>query len=256
MTETHALTGLDRGRLKLLALISMLIDHIGFTIIFALYLDARLVDGMDMLGTLQPMKAKVLWAIYLLCRIIGRLAFPIFAYMLVEGFRHTHSRGKYLGRLVCFAVISEIPYDLVFTGSVFSPKEQNVLWTLAVAVLMLWALEKYALPSESKGRRTILTVIIVALAAWITFWSDNGFGGILLIASIYLFQNKKSAYWIGCIAGLFLIAVRFMWIEFFAVFALLLLEKYNGEKGRDYKYLFYIFYPVHLLVLWLITPLI
>ena len=133
---------LSRDKIKIIALLSMLLDHIGAFIIYPMYVNACIVNGVEMMGELVPNKARIIYLIYMVCRIIGRLAFPIFSFMIVEGFLHTHNLRKYLCRLFLFAIISEIPYDLANTGTVLEISKQNVLWTFIIAIIMMWTLER------------------------------------------------------------------------------------------------------------------
>lgn len=244
---------LDRSALKYIAIITMLIDHIGALIIYPLYVNANFVDGVDMLGDLMPTKAKVLYAVYTVLRCIGRIAFPIFTYMVVEGFLHTHSRKKYLLRLVVFALISEIPFDIAFSDCLFDFSSQNVIWLYIIAVLMMWFIERFAETQEKSGAKIALTIVAVLVACLLAITCDYSFGGILLVASMYLFKDKKTFYWIGCVLSLVIIALLSTWMELFAIVSLFLLTLYNGEKGKSNKYLFYVFYPAHLLILGLIS---
>lgn len=245
---------LNRNSFKTIALVSMLLDHIGSIIIYPIYVNACMVNGVEMMGELIPNKAKVIYGVYLFLRLIGRFAFPIFAFMLVEGFRYTHNRKKYFCRILLFAVISEIPFDLANTGRIFNIFTSNVLWTFAVAFIMMNIIEKYTLQQNNNSKRIITTILIVVLSAVCTIFSDCGFGGVFLIATMYLFKNiKKKLYWIGRLISICIMSVQFMWIQLFAFVALIILERYNGEKGRNIKFLFYIFYPVHLLILGLIA---
>lgn len=244
---------LSRDKIKIIALLSMLLDHIGAFIIYPMYVNACMVNGVEMMGELVPNNARIIYLIYMVCRIIGRLAFPIFSFMIVEGFLHTHNLRKYLCRLFLFAIISEIPYDLANTGTVLEISKQNVLWTFIIAIIMMWTLERIRTKIESNVKYILLTIIVISISALFAIFSDGGIGGILLIASMYLFHKKKTCYWIGCVLSLCVMSLQFMWIQLFAAVALILLEVYNGKKGKDYKYLFYIFYPAHLLILWFVS---
>ena len=244
---------LNRNALKTTALISMLLDHIGMIIVYPMYIHACMVDGVEMMGELVPDEAKRLYIIYTILRIIGRLAFPIFAFMITEGFQHTHDLKKYILRLFLFAVISEIPYNLAAGRSFSYPYSQNVLWTFLVAVIMMWAVEKYALKIENTAKRTAVSILIVIAAVLLTLLSDGGSSGMLLIASMYFFKDDKKKYWLGCAASIIIMSIQFMDIQIFALLALVLIEMYNGEKGKGSKYLFYIFYPAHLLALTIIS---
>ena len=146
---------LNRNALKTTALVSMLLDHIGMIIVYPMYINACMVDGVEMMGELVPDEAKRLYMLYTILRIIGRLAFPIFAFMITEGFIHTQNLKKYILRLFLFAVISEIPYNLAAGRSFLYPYSQNVLWTFLIAVIMMWAAEKYALKIENTAKRIL-----------------------------------------------------------------------------------------------------
>ena len=146
-------------RLKLLAVITMLIDHIGC----CLFPDER----------------------YL--RMIGRLSFPIYCFLLVEGFYHTRNAKKYLLRLLLFAFLSEIPYNLAFYNSVFSAARQNVFWTLSLGLLMLILMNRY--------KSSIIQMIILGLAvllAWF-FKTDYRYYGIFMIYAFYLFRFEPQS---------------------------------------------------------------
>ncbi|MGN9165791.1 TraX family protein [Tissierellaceae bacterium HCP3S3_D8] len=239
------------NQLKLIAIVAMLIDHIATTIIWRLYLDATIVDGVDMMGDLIPEKAKQLYFIYIIMRIIGRLAFPIFAFMIVEGFLHTTNLKRYMKRLFIFALISEIPYDIANSRKIISFYGQNVIWTLLIGLITLYFIKRF----ENHEKKVALTIIFVLLAEIITFLiqSDYNLGGVLLITIIYLFRNDPRRLIIGEIVALIIIALNFMWIQLFGLIAFILLRHYNGTIGKGNKYLFYVFYPIHLLILGVIS---
>lgn len=236
MTTKKVLNG---NILKTIALMAMLIDHIGSLIIYPMYLNACIIDGVHVMGELIPKNAKYIYWMYLILRIIGRIAYPIFAFMIVEGFLHTKDLKKYLSRLLLFAAISEVPYDIANSNTIFNPTSQNVLWTFAIALIMLWYLK------EKKGK----ILVVVLIASVVSVFSDGGIGGILLIASMYLFKNDRKRYWIGCTISIVVMTIQFMWIQVFALLALFLLEEYNGIRKYGFKFVFYIFYPAHFLLL-------
>lgn len=174
-------------------------------------------------------------------RYIGRIAFPIFCYLLVEGFYHTRNIPKYMMRLGIFALISEIPYDLAFRGNLLDFEHQNVFFTLAIGVGMMYFLEKC--PEIS------LKVIYVLLSMWlsVTLVTDYSYKGILLIAIYYFLRNHKiekiglGALW------------NFIWngaVQGYGAIASIFIALYNGERGKGMKYFFYAFYPLHLLILY------
>ena len=124
--------------LKTIACITMLVDHIGASCIEA----GILTPGLDA-GTLSQdtLSAYPLYRLDMVLRFTGRLAFPLFCFLLVEGFVHTHNVKGYLGRLVLFGLLSEVPFDLAFFRAPFYPGAQNVYWTLALGVLAMAGLK-------------------------------------------------------------------------------------------------------------------
>jgi len=126
--------------LKTIACITMLVDHIGASCIEA----GILTPGLDA-GTLSQdtLSAYPLYRLDMVLRFTGRLAFPLFCFLLVEGFVHTHNVKGYLGRLVLFGLLSEVPFDLAFFRTPFYPGAQNVYWTLALGVLAMAGLKRF-----------------------------------------------------------------------------------------------------------------
>ncbi len=133
---------------------------------------------------------------------------------------------------------------------------QNVLWTFAIAAAMLWALETYAVSRGAGERGTLHAAAVIAAAVLASVFCDGGVGGILLIACMYLFKGDKKRWWLGYVLSLCVLTVLGMTVQVFAILALFLLQEYNGQKGREYKALFYVFYPAHLLALWGVAALI
>ena len=112
--------------LKYIAMVTMIIDHIGASgLIFLMF---------------SPLTAVRL---YHISRMIGRVSFPIFLFLIVEGFVHTKDIKKYIIRLTIFAVLSEVPFDLAFWGGVVNIQHQNVMWSLLISVIMLYFMKKY-----------------------------------------------------------------------------------------------------------------
>lgn len=208
--------------LKYIAMLTMLIDHIGASgLIFKLF-DSSLSIRL-----------------YYIFRIIGRISFPIYLFLLVEGFVHTKDIKKYIIRLALFALISEIPFDMAFGVGMFDIHHQNVMWSLLVCVIMLYMMRKY--PDFS-----IVFVGIGCFIAWICKF-DYLYIGPLAVACMYLFRDRMIY---KNISTAFIFS-----FEPPAIFSLIPINMYNGEKGKSFKYLFYFFYPVHLLVLVLLKNL-
>lgn len=200
---------------------------------------------------------------------IGRLAFPIFAFMIVEGFFHTHNRKKYALRLFAFAIISEIPFNLMYGSSMFYPYHQNVLWTFLLAFGCMTIIEK--VKKHGVLWKTILVSVFVTLVGallGLLLMVDYFHFGVLTVMIFYFFRGHKWYHYAGQLAGLFYInAILFAGLEYsvtlfgntfsfpqqgLAVLALIPIWLYNGEQGPRNKviqYCFYAFYPVHMLIL-------
>ena len=227
---------LSGSTLKIMALAIMLIDHVGAVIVQR----TMWMPGFD----------HDFWnSLYMPLRYIGRLAFPIFCFLLVEGFVHTSDAKKYMRRLLVFAFISEIPFDLAITGKVFSLEYQNVFWELTWgmgAMFLLQIIEKRQLNYLVQVVARLGTIAVFALSAeHMNF--DYGMYGIISIVALYVFrQNKLMQLLIG--------AFSFYW-EPVAPLAFLIMAFYNGKRGRTLKYIFYAFYPAHLLILYMIARL-
>ena len=207
--------GLSGSTLKLIAIITMLIDHIGAAVIARL-----LIAGQG---------SEMLYKIYYAMRAVGRVAFPIFCFLLVEGFFYTGSRKKYALRLFGFALLSEIPFDLAFSGKILEFGYQNVFFTLLIGLL------------------TIMLLVIITfggMCAAYLLHTDYDAKGVLAILVFYMTRQMRGLQIVaGCLA--------FCW-ELPAIVAFIPIAFYNGKRGWNIKYLFYAFYPVHLLVLYLI----
>ncbi|MCC8051961.1 MAG: conjugal transfer protein TraX [Clostridiales bacterium] len=236
MKEKFTNLGISGSTLKLIAIITMLIDHTGATVLRSIMRLPEVTGNAALRNT---------WVhIYNTSRDIGRLAFPIFCFLLVEGFLHTRSPRKYAGRLFLFALISEIPFDIALKGSWFYPDKQNVYFTLLIGLLVMMAIRWL---TDNGTRRVLLSVLPIAagmmLAAWID--TDYNYKGVFLIAVLYLMRNSRLYQ---CIGG----AAAISW-ELPAPIAFIPVYFYNGKRGISLKYVFYWFYPVHLMLLYAIN---
>lgn len=252
MEETVSRTsGMPGSTLKLIAVITMFIDHFAacclervmYTEGIRIYLD----DGADM--------PRLVW-IYLIMRLIGRVAFPIFVFLLVEGLSHTRNKWKYLGRLCVFALISEIPFDMafnltdaqVFSGKLAEGSSQNVFFTLAIGLFVIIILE-LVMRKYEKGLMQIclsLAVIAAGMAGAALLHTDYDGAGVLAIVIMWRLKDKR--LFVMGLMCLVLTVTNFL--EITAFFALIPAAKYNGTRGMKLKYVFYVFYPAHLLLLW------
>ncbi|MDU6791760.1 MAG: TraX family protein [Intestinibacter bartlettii] len=212
--------------LKYIAFISMFIDHFNKTIITPL------------LNYQQP-----LVTISTIFDIIGRIAFPIFAFMIVEGFYKTKSRGKYLRNLLIFAIISEVPYDMFQSKVFINNRSQNIMWALAIGLLNLIIVDKLKEKIKNKYAWLGISILIVAINAVVaTLLSfDYDYYSIIIIFILYLFYDKR---FLGSILS-YLVIIK----EVYAILGFAVINFYNGEKGRQNKLFNYFFYPAHLLIL-------
>ena len=207
---------------------------------------------------------------------VGRLAFPIFAFLLVEGFFHTRSRKKYALRLLIGAIISEIPFNLMVSGRIFYPIHQNVLWTFLLSFgLMAWVERAEEAPLWRKFLRWVIAFLAGMLVGLLTMVDYYGYG----IAMVLLFYLCRKNWWqkglwlnrLILLFGLYWINVEMMgglvyefsffgrlWVihqQGFAVLALIPIWLYQGRKGHSskvFQYFCYAFYPAHMLILGLL----
>jgi len=206
---------------------------------------------------------------------IGRLAFPIFAFMLVEGYFHTGNLKKYAGRLLLFAVVSEIPFNLAMGSRIFYPVHQNVLWSFLISIGLIHLNEKAAKRQKIwlrilTGVSTILLGYIVGIVTMVDFYH----AGILTVLVFYFFRQKKWWCYICQLICLWYINTEMLGglgyeFEIFgrnfffvrqglALLALLPIWLYRGRQGvrsKALQYTYYAFYPVHLLILGIIKML-
>ncbi|MFR7758852.1 MAG: TraX family protein [Christensenellales bacterium] len=189
-------------------------------------------------------------------RCVGRLAFPLFAFMAVEGYLHTRSLKKYLLRLLMLAVISEIPFDLLVSGSVFDPMHQNVIWTIILGLCCIRAFENI---SADLKKMLSAVVIIASLAAAIIARVDYSSAGVLTLLAFYAFRgNTVRCRLMQLLSLAFINLVLLGGIEFafpyqaLAVLSLPIIWLYDGSQGPHngfIKAVYYLFYPAHMLIL-------
>ncbi len=234
--------GVSGSTLKIIAIVTMFIDHIGATILF------RMIQSYATTGiTLGEWSYQELVQVYMAMRYIGRIAFPIYCFLLVEGMEKTRNRGKYALRLGMFALASEIPFDLAFSNKVLEFGYQNVFFTLFIGLVTMIVVEKIeqGLKEATALLRYVTEILIVIPGALLAEFlcTDYGAIGVICIMVLYLFRkNKISQIVAGCGA--------FLW-ETTAPLAFIPIAFYNGKRGLKLKYVFYLFYPVHLFLLYL-----
>lgn len=243
-------SGIAGSTIKMIAILVMLIDHAAATILERIIIGQNMNTMLDMAGV-PPI---VIW--YYMMRIIGRLGFPIFIFLLVEGLEHTRNRWKYLLRLVVFALISEIPFDFafnlkkeqIFSGQFIEFTYQNVFFTLAIGLLVIIVLKMIQETSWNPvGKAAVNMVVVLAGMAGASFLrTDYGAVGVLAIIMMYLLRKRKLLA-----AGMTCVVLLFSSILEVSAFLILWpISLYNGQRGWNLKWVFYAFYPVHLLILW------
>lgn len=264
-------SGLTGYHLKMIALITMLIDHIAAVVIWRVYVASYHITGSMQLSDFIGDKIivwvaehqELVYTIYENMRLIGRMAFPIYCFLLVEGFLYTRSVKKYALRLLLFAFISEIPFDLALTGQVWDSNYSNVFFTLVIGLVAIWAIsyiEKFYEFWKEKQWDSFLGTLIVAVAgvlvvaicggfAEMVLFTDYGLAGVAAIIILYLFRKMRV---VAFAAAVFALSVLSSSTEILALFMLIPLMKYDGTRGKKIKYVFYAFYPVHLLILALV----
>lgn len=218
-------------QLKWIAIITMLIDHAGFV----LFNDLQIL------------------------RMIGRLAFPIFCFLLVEGLAHTSNLGKYFLRLFAFAFVSEVPFDYMFypnninnNVSVNIWAHQNIFFTLFIGLLVIAAIDYVNRRFPDKVIYTTLAEVAFTAAGCvvaIVLNTDYDALGILYIVFFYIYKNNKTLLiWYLALSTIFYFEFQIN-TQILCLVSLIFINMYSGEKGKGMKYFFYAFYPLHIILL-------
>lgn len=195
---------------------------------------------------------------------IGRIAFPIFAFLITEGYIHTSNINKYIKRMMIFAIITEIPFNLMVSASPIYPFHQNVLWTFVISLLTL----KYLNFDNTKNIfKSILIIILAIIIATVTMCDYFG-AGVMMVVGFYIFRKSKFLQLLMMIyVNMILIQGYSYPIDIagytyyfpqqgFAVLSLIFIWLYNGKQGyhaKWFKIFCYAFYPLHMLILYILT---
>lgn len=202
---------------------------------------------------------------------IGRIAFPIFAFLIVEGYTHTHNLRRYLLRMLVWALIAEVPFDLMYGGTVFYPFHQNVLWTFLLSLLLIALIEKcrarfQAVPAALLSAGIVVLGYVLGYAAMVDYYGV----GVLTVLTFFFFRKRNWICRLGQLACLYILNVHLLdglyypvqvfgfTIEVvqqgFALLALLPIWLYQGRQGfhnKAFQYFCYAFYPLHMLLLFI-----
>lgn len=254
----------DAGTLKIVAAVTMFIDHLAFA-----FLEIPAPGRSRLMDTLP--NGMLLHA---LCRVIGRTALPIFAFLIVEGYCHTRNRARYLLRLLVFALLSAYPFKALFYPYDHAI-HSDTLFTLSLGLLAVWAVDRIFMSyiglesrcgadaredrvSPAAEDPAMVRIVQIAVrgaiaggAVWfccyaaIRIGADYRYGGVLAVLFYYLFRNLRIVGVLGNYAWL-------SWynaMEIYSLVGAFLIQSYNGRRGRQIKYVFYLFYPGHLFLL-------
>ncbi|MCL2255085.1 MAG: conjugal transfer protein TraX [Lachnospiraceae bacterium] len=246
--------------MKIIAIIAMIIDHIGLGIWYRLPFMGYLVPDI--------MDQDTWWSIYRIMRNIGRIAFPLFCFLLVEGFFHTGSRKKYAFRLFAFALISQLPFHYAFSDLYGVTDGLNVFFTLVIGFIAIWGMHevKRRVPNHLAYLSAWLLIAVSSCVIAVQLDTDYDFKGVVLIIVLYIFHKSRI---ISLIIGYFsfkwvllspkLTNITTVFASYFEYIAedycfpgFILASFYNGKRGLKIKYLFYLIYPIHLLLIFII----
>lgn len=247
--------------LKIVAIAAMTIDHA------AVILGQMGIMALLHLTEMTPENLAVTANILQAMRGIGRIAFPLFAFMITEGAAKTRSMPKYIGRLTLFAVISEpffyfahwqnSPTTSGFLQNIIGLNFQNVFFTLVLGAIAIYACQLLEYRKVKHARLLFLSICLAAALMGGYIGCDYGAAGILLIGFLFLAQTKPQKcivvlIWTLCLYGFgqaYNPIDRVLTDCLFAAFSCVFIRSYNGKRGKHIKWSFYIFYPAHLLIL-------
>lgn len=228
--------GLTSAALRWLAISCMLVDHIGLTLF-----------------------PEALWL-----RCVGRLSFPIFAFQTVQGYLHTASYPRYRSRLLVLALVSEVPFDLMVFGVPVSFARQNAIFTLLLGLLAVHAIDGFRSSRYPKERYANAAKLLLSFLAILVFAPDYGWTGVMTILMFYLLRGIPHER-LGQLLGMIVVnALPFaggaqilgLPVQSFAVLALAPIWLYSSQRGRSgkpFRLFSYLFYPVHMLILYWIA---
>lgn len=229
MNDTKKYQVLDGTMLKMIALVSMLVDHVG-----------------DMFFP------EVMWM-----RMIGRLSMPLFSFCIAEGYAHTRNPQRYLLRMGMFALVSEIPFDLAFGGKI-GLDHQNIMFTFMLSIIAIMLFDKISGEKNTETdkypvSRLILATLSVALIALLSLITKADYTVFAVLGVFLFYVLRHKHHLVRCSIGVaFLAITRTVGYYSTTCFSFIPLAMYNGRRGKGMKWLFYAFYPVHLLILYIL----
>lgn len=226
MPEIKTKTGLTGNQLKLIAMAAMTIDHVGL----------------------------VLLPQYRILRIIGRLAFPIYAYMIAEGCTYTHNKGHYLLRMLGLGLACQVVY-YVAMGSLYQCILITFSLSAALIFVMDWTERQRRVPAAAGAAAALLAagfvcILLPTLLPGTDFAVDYGFFGVCLPVLVWMGRNRGQKLALLTL-GLVLVATASRGNQWYSLLTVPLLALYSGKRGKyAIGRLFYIYYPLHLVVIY------
>ncbi|WP_419871010.1 TraX family protein [Chryseobacterium sp. CT-SW4] len=213
---------LNSYHLKIIALMTMIIDHIG----------------------------AIFYPDLVFLRIIGRVAFVLYAFMLVEGVYHTNNIHKYIKKIFIWALLSEVPFDIAFYGTPFYFGHQNIYFTLLISILGIYYLQRI----KSFFYSFLVVMVVIGVSYFFNF--DYSWYGATMILAFYLLR-KLSAFKFIFIQTISTIATfNILGVQIFAFLGFIPILIYNGQQGKKIGSIYYSYYAIHLLIFALIKYLI
>ncbi len=227
MREHRGFAVLDGTALKLIAMLSMVLDHVG-----------------------DNFFPEQVWM-----RALGRIAMPVFAFCLAEGYSHTHDKKRYLLRMGLFACLSEVPFDLVTAHKVLEFGHQNIMLTFFWAILGLMCFEGITAKGGWLRMAAGVVALLFFLGASLFLGVDYNMVAVGLVFSFYLLRERPLP--LRCLISMaWHTLLRNKGLYWFGLLGFLPIFLYNGKRGRGLKWLFYLFYPCHLLLIWAVREFI
>lgn len=234
--------GLRASDLKIIAMVCMLLDHLWATVV-----------------------PSNLW---MTC--VGRIAFPIFAFQIAEGYHKTSDFRAYVRRLLFWAVLTEIPFNLMAGGSFFYPVHQNVLWTMLLGLWVIHGFDRLKKQPTPKRYLQVIGIVFLALLLSILGFTDYSAAGVLLVAAFGILRGQKfekplqlaAMFYVNCVmlqGQVIPIGSFELGVQSFALLALIPIWLYDGRKGlagKGWRLFSYAFYPLHMLIIGLVARMI
>lgn len=237
--------GISESTLKIIAMLTMFIDHFGATVIYR----------YNFIYNLAGDNYNTFFVLYRVCRDIGRIAFPLYCFLLVEGFFHTRSTKKYIERLAIFAIVSEIPFNLAIGRAWINFEKNNVGFTLLIGLVTITLIDYFRKSFDNQVVSYLLQCVAFVAASSFAYLlkTDYGAAGILAIVLVYVFYQNRI---LSVAAPVIALGFLSSYTEFFALINIIPIAFYNGKQGIRIKKLYYSFYPLHLTLLAILCEII